>query len=197
MVANTETNCFVQLKSDNLSLSPIWCRMGMFYYGKTAQCGLRFDRDYAGNYFSSFRNVSTFGDFSAAFCGILKLDQANFGLQKLDTVLSYKAGDVNLSLTHNVQTNQSADKKSYNNVTFGKGKVQAGASYKHSKDLNLAFNVNAKSLQGDAKKVRAVVGAEAKVNADLTVKAKVDQKAKLSTSFLYKLDERVSLVAAA
>jgi len=86
------------LKSKDLSLSPIWCRLGAFYYGKTAQCGLRFERNFSGDLFAAFRNVSKFGDLEGSCVGILKLDKAAFGLTKFDTILNYKAGDVNFSL---------------------------------------------------------------------------------------------------
>lgn len=112
-VANCESNLYFQLKSKNLSLSPIWCRLGAFYYGKTAQCALRLERNFEGTYFTAFRNVGTFGDLQTSFVGICKLDKAAFGLTQFDTLLNYKLGDANLSLQYN------ADSTSNATVTFG------------------------------------------------------------------------------
>jgi len=41
------------------------------------------------------------------------------------------------------------------------------------------------------------MGADYKVNKDLSIKAKVDQKAKVTSSFKYQVDERINLVASA
>jgi len=171
-------------------LSPIWCRLGAFYYGKIAQCAIRLERNFEGTYFTAFRNVGTYGDLQASFVGICKLDKAAFGLTQFDTLLNYKLGDANLSLQYN------ADNTSNPTVTFGQGKVQAGASYNYSKDLSLAFNVVGKSF-AESKKLRLVVGASAKLNKDLSLKAKVDQKAKLTSTLQYTIDDRLSLVTTA
>jgi len=189
-VANTKADVYFQLKSKNISLSPIWCRLGAFYFGKTAQCGLRLERNFEGSYFTAFRNVGTFGNLQAAFVGICKLDKSEFGLTKFDSLLNYKLGDANLSLSYN------ADSTTNPTVTFGLGKLQAGASYNYNKDLSFALNAVTKST-GDQNKFRLVLGAQAKVNKDLVVKAKVDQKAKLTSTLQYTIDDRLSLVTSA
>jgi len=145
---------------------------------------LRLERNFKGEYFTAFRNVSKFGDLTASVVGIISLDK--FNLTKYDGLLNYKLGDVSLSLQHN--SNDSF-------TEYRVGKVQAGASFKYNKDLSLSVKaVSTQDKQSQAQKYRFVAGVESRVNDDLSVKAKVDQKGKVTSSLQYTLDNRVSFL---
>lgn len=179
---NDKINFFSNVKT-NMSLDNCTYRFGVNYFGDKCESGSRIEGTKDCNFNFTQRNIIKQGYFLFAYVATLGL--GDFRLTKYDALMKYTHNKFDIYLRHFTPKLE----KGSSGIKAGKGAVDViynhsandtfGAHYKHN-------FVNNKS--------RVVIGAVHKVNNDCTVKAKVDQKLKVTATSKTKINEKLTVL---
>lgn len=172
-------NLFSNLKT-TLIFANYNARFGVNYFGKKCESNLRFEKDSKGNHDFANRTILNHGSFRFGASAILGLD--TIVLKKYDTYVEYRKPDYELHLSHL--------SPAVHPDGLRLGKVTLGAFYRLNPNTNLAFQLK-KGFSFP--KVRAVLGVQNTRANGVTLRAKVDNKLKISTAVKYKANSKVTL----
>lgn len=173
-----DVNLFANLKT-NMSLDNFTYRLGANYFGKNCDSGTRLEITNAKDFFLTQRNILKKDSFLFAF--ILAANVNDLRLTKYDALFKYNHNLFDIFVQHFTPAKSLV--------------VQAGKV-----GVNVVYNLDSKTNFGAhykydfaRKKSRVVIGALHKLNEDLTLKGKVDQKLKVTASSKYKINDKLTL----
>lgn len=176
-----DVNLFANVKT-NLSLDALDTRVGVNYFGKTCESGTRLERTNREKYFLTQRNILRHGSFLYGF--VFRVGFDDFKPDKYDAILKYTHNSLDLYLQH-ISPNKVPKAGG-----LPLGKIALNAIYTRDKKNTLGSSFKWDSSRG---KKRVILGLVHKYCDDLTFKAKVDHKGKVTSSAKAKLNDKLTV----
>lgn len=182
-VAGKSFNIFANLNT-NLQLNSLVSRLGVNYFGQHCDSGTRLERSNSGALSLTQRNLIRHGSVLAGL--VLNASVPTFKLGKYDALLKYTQGDFDFFLQHFTPAKE-ADR-------LRVGKVAAFLVYRWNDQNTLAVQFK-RNFENE--KIRFVFGGSHKLSPNTTLRAKTDQKLKITANGKWKLNDVLSLSVAA
>lgn len=168
------------MKSD-VSMSKFQFRFGTNYFGTTCESNTRLELTPGQAPVATHRNYIKKG--ALYYGAVASLNLQTLALLRYDGLLGYVNSKYEANLKH--ESDSKATKISVGTLT-------ATATYFHDANTKFAAEVQNK---GTDFKPTVTVGAQRKVNNDLTVKGKVDNKLNLTLASKYAINKQFTLTA--
>ncbi|EAR90513.2 eukaryotic porin protein (macronuclear) [Tetrahymena thermophila SB210] len=180
-ISGKSWNFFTNVKTDT-TLSKFNFRLGTNYFGSTCESNTRLELVPGDAPVLTHRNYIKKG--SIYYGGVFSLNLQALALKRYDALFGYVNDKYEANLKHESDNKDTKD--------LQVGTLTATVSYFHDANTKLALEVQNK---GHKLQPTFTVGAQRKVNSDLTVKGKVNNKLDLSLASKYALNRQFTLTA--